>query len=83
MSTLRIAPAGDAALLVEWPPRIDPATNARAVGLGRARARHRSDLRDVVVAYASVTLYFDPVVTEAASLEADIVASVSNTCNRC
>lgn len=74
MRTLRIAPAGDAALLVEWPPRIDPATNARAVALGRALARHRSDLRDVVVAYASVTLYFDPLVTAAASLEADIVA---------
>lgn len=74
MSTLRIAPAGDAALLVEWPPRIDPATSARAIALGRALARHRADLRDVVVAYASITLYFDPLVTEAASLEADIVA---------
>lgn len=74
MSTLRIAPAGDAALLVAWPPRIDPATNARAVALGRALARHRADLRDVVVAYASITVYFDPLVTDAASLEADVVA---------
>lgn len=74
MSTLRIAPAGDAALLAEWPPRIDPVLNGRAVALGRALARHRTDLRDVVVGYASVTLYFDPLVTDAASLQADIVA---------
>ena len=74
MSPLRIAPAGDAALLVELAPRIDPAANARAAALGRALSSRRADLRDVVVAYASLTLYFDPLVTDAGSLEAHVRA---------
>jgi inhibitor of KinA len=75
MSHLRIVPAGDAALLVELPPRIDPATNARVVALGRAvRERFGHAVRDVVVGYCSVTLYFDPLQTDAGWLESEVRA---------
>jgi inhibitor of KinA len=73
MPDLRIVPAGDAALLVELPPRIDPATSARVVALGRAvRERFAGMVRDVVVGYCSVTLYFDPLQTDAARLESEV-----------
>jgi len=73
MTTLRIVPAGDAAMLIELPARIDPATNARVVALARALSdRYASLLRDVVVGYCSVTLYFDPLLVEHAWLEAQV-----------
>lgn len=61
MKDLRIAAAGDAALIVEWPPRIDPATSNRAVALATAaRERLGNAVLDAVVGYCTVTLYFDP-----------------------
>jgi inhibitor of KinA len=73
MSDLRIVPAGDAALLVELPPRIDPATSARVVALARAvREQCGGTLRDIVVGYCSVTVYFDPLQLDAAWLEAEL-----------
>ena len=54
-------PAGDSALLVSCPQRIDPAINARRVALADAVAdRCGASLRDVVVGYCTVTVYFDP-----------------------
>ena len=66
----RILPAGDAAWLVELPERIDPAVNARAIGI----ARRVTDARlpyvlDVVVGYRSVMVYVDPMADEAATIE--------------
>jgi KipI family sensor histidine kinase inhibitor len=73
MSDLRIVPAGDAALLVELPPRIDPATSARVVALARTvRERWAVTLRDIVVGYCSVTVYFDPLQLDAAWLESEL-----------
>jgi inhibitor of KinA len=73
MSELRIVPAGDAALLVELPPRIDPATNARVVALGRAVREQCGDtVRDIVVGYCSVTVYFDPLRMDAGWLESQV-----------
>ncbi len=75
---IRIVAAGDSALLVELPPSIDPATSARVVALGRAiRTRGGYALRDVVVGYCSVTVYFDPLVVDVASLETDVRALAS------
>lgn len=75
MTTLRVVPAGDAAILVEWPARIDPETNARAVALAHGVAdRCTSLLRDAVVGYCSVTLYFDPLVVDSAWLQAQVRA---------
>lgn len=75
MRDLRVVPAGDAALLVELPPRIDSATNARVVALGRAvRDRCGGAVRDIVVGYCSVTLYFDPLQMDAVWLESEVRA---------
>ncbi len=70
MAEVRIVAAGDAALLVEFPPRIDPVINGQAVALARAIAgQPPAGVRDVVVGYASVTVYFDPRRADAAALE--------------
>lgn len=70
MTELRIAAAGDAALLVEWPARIDPLVSSRAVALAQAvRAEYAAAVRDVVVGYCSATVYFDPLQVEARALE--------------
>lgn len=73
MTELRIASAGDAALLVEWPARIDPLVSSRAVALAQAvRAEYAAAVRDVVVGYCSATVYFDPLHVEASALEEDL-----------
>ena len=73
MSDFRIVQAGDAALLVEFPARIDPAVSNRAVALARAvRSRCAGSVRDVVVGYCSVTVYFDPLLVDATALEAEL-----------
>lgn len=65
MTGFRIVAAGDAAWLVEWPARIDPAVSARAVALADTIKHHHADtVRDVVVGYCSVTVYFDPLQTD-------------------
>jgi len=75
MRDLRIVPAGDAALLVELPPQIDPATSSRVVALGRAvREQCGGAVRDVVVGYCSVTVYFDPLEADAGKLESQVRA---------
>ena len=72
MTGLRIAAAGDSALLIEFPARIDPATNDRAIALAESlRRRCGPVLRDAVVGYCSVTVYFDPLVVDAAWLAAE------------
>lgn len=73
MTDLHIAAAGDAALLVELPPSIDPATSARVIALGRAvRERCGASILDVVVGYCSLTVYFDPLSLDPAWLEAEV-----------
>jgi inhibitor of KinA len=75
MDQVRIVSAGDAALLIELPARMDRRTNARAVAIAKGvRERCASWLRDVVVGYCSVTLYFDPLVADVATVEAEIRA---------
>jgi KipI family sensor histidine kinase inhibitor len=73
MSAIRISSAGDAALLVELPPSIDPQTSARVIALGDAvRACCASLIRDIVVGYCSLTVYFDPLKLDPAWLEAEL-----------
>ena len=72
-ATLRIVPAGDAALIVELPARIDPATSNRVIVLAReVRARCGELIRDAVVGYCSLTVYFDPLRLDADWLEGEI-----------
>ena len=58
--------AGDAAFVARFEQRIDPAVNARAIRTARILRRTAAGLlRDIVVGYASVTVYFDPLAAEA------------------
>jgi inhibitor of KinA len=63
--SFRVVAAGDSALIVEFEDRIDAAVNARAIaaaeGLQRAAI---PGVRDVVPAYRSVAVYFDPLHTD-------------------
>ncbi len=77
--SFRILPAGDAALVVELPERIDAELNAWCVALSRALVfRLGTIVRDVVVGYCSVTVYFDPLRVDAAWLEREVAASAGD-----
>lgn len=66
----RIVPAGDAALVVELPARIEPAISDRAIRLAEAVRRECGALvLDAVVGYCTVTVYFDPLRADAVQLE--------------
>lgn len=70
---IRIAPAGDAALVMEFPQRIDPAINARAIALAEAlQGRCGTAIRDAVVGYATLTVYFDPLAVDGVWMEAEM-----------
>jgi inhibitor of KinA len=59
--SVRIVPAGESALIVEFEDRIDPAVNARAIALaGSVQAAGFPGVRDVVPTFRSVAVYFDP-----------------------
>ena len=75
MEPIRIVAAGDAALVVELPPRVDPDINARLVTLAED-IRHRcgSSVRDAVVGYCTLTVYFDPIRVDSVWLEGEIRA---------
>jgi inhibitor of KinA len=76
MPSFRIVAAGEAALVVELPERIDPELNAWCVALSRSLvSRLGTIVRDVVVGYCSVTVYFDPLRVDAAWLEGEVGAS--------
>lgn len=67
----RIVPAGDAAWTIELPDRIDPVVNSRALELAsRIGAAAVSGVRDIVVAYRTVTVFVDPVAAGAERVQA-------------
>jgi inhibitor of KinA len=73
VSVLRVVPAGDSVLCVEFEERIDPSVNARAITLaGRLRAAALSGVRDIVPTYRSVSVAFDPLRTDFDALVARI-----------
>jgi inhibitor of KinA len=73
MPPIRIAAAGDAALLVSLPQVIDPSINAWCVAFaGLIAERYGAAVRDAVVGYASVTVYFDPLLVGPDWLEQEI-----------
>lgn len=76
VTLVRVAAAGDSALVAEFPGRIDPEINERASALAhRLRWRWGGILRDVVVGYCTVTVYFDPLRVDAPWLESEIHAA--------
>src|SRR3954452_9227043 len=74
----RIVPAGDAALIVEFEDRIDPAVNARTIACAEAIQRASlAGVRDVVPTYRSVAGYFDPLHTSNDALMACLEGAAS------
>jgi KipI family sensor histidine kinase inhibitor len=66
----RLVPLGDSALLVEFEDRIDRAINERCIALAEAlTARRVAGVRDIVPAYRTVAVYFDPLRTDRAQLQ--------------
>jgi inhibitor of KinA len=77
MFPFRIVSAGDSALVVEFPQKIDPELNAFCIAVARAIAsRCGTALRDAVVGYCSVTAYFDPLRVDTAWMEDQLNAAV-------
>jgi KipI family sensor histidine kinase inhibitor len=73
MYPIRILQAGDSALVVSLPQAIDPEINAWCVAFAEtAGDRWGSALRDVVVGYCTVTVYFDPLQVDPAWLEPEL-----------
>ncbi len=67
----RLVHAGESALVIEFEARIAPEVNARAIAAAaHVRSRRLPGVRDVVPAYRSVTIYFDPLRADARRLEA-------------
>lgn len=71
-SDYRILPAGDAAWLMEWPPHIDPALNGRVVAVADRLRDLDAGIRDVVVGYCTVTVYFDPLRVDGNTLRLEL-----------
>lgn len=62
---LRIVPAGESALIVEFDERIDPTVNAQAIALAESiQAAALAGVRDVVPTFRSVAVFFDPLRTD-------------------
>jgi KipI family sensor histidine kinase inhibitor len=75
MTFPRLVRAGDAALVVELEPRVDPDVNARAIAIAEEVAAHPvAGIRDVVTTYRSAAVHFDPLATDAPELAARLEA---------
>lgn len=67
---IRIVAAGDSALRVELPARIDVQISARVVAMAEAaKGRFGYALRDVVIGFHTLTVYFDPLAIDSRWLE--------------
>ena len=74
----RIRFAGDAAVALEFEPRIDPGVNARVVAAAtRVAAGGHRGVRDVVPSYHAVTVYLDPLRADAGRVWAALEAAAS------
>jgi inhibitor of KinA len=70
-----IRTAGDAAFVITLPAAMDEETSARAIAIAQAARRALpAQLRDVVVGYHTVTVYFDPLATDGDRLSQDLAA---------
>ena len=74
----RIRFVGDAAVALEFEPRIDPGVNARVVAAAaRVAAGRHGGVRDVVPSYHAVTVYIDPLRADAARVRAALEEAAS------
>lgn len=73
----QVRPVGEAALLVELGDRIDDAVNRRILALDALIARQMPPgVTELVPAYASLLLHFDPLLTDHGAIEAHVRALV-------
>ena len=76
---VRITPAGDAALVLELPARVDVETSARVVAIAAALRRQcGAVIRDAVVGYHTLTVYFDPLGVDSRWLESQMTEIASD-----
>jgi KipI family sensor histidine kinase inhibitor len=69
----RVVSLGDSALLVEFENRIDGPINERCIALAEAlEARRIAGVRDIVPAYRTVAVYFDPLKTDSVQLRREL-----------
>lgn len=79
----RVQPAGDAALVLEWPARFDEAISMTVIAAAEAiRQRHGTVIRDTVVGYHTLTVYFDPLAVDAHWLEQQVSEAASDPAAR-
>src|SRR5215218_3793110 len=77
---MRITSFGDAALLVEYEPVIDASVNAHILDASnRVRQAHLRGVRDVVPAYASFAVHFDPLRADITQLRAAIARAAARS----
>jgi inhibitor of KinA len=75
----RVVPLGDGALLVTFEAVIDVDMNRSVLSLAaHVRAQRMAGVRDVVPAYASCAVHFDPLRTDVARLESAISAAIDH-----
>lgn len=80
--TPRLQALGDAALTLELGEGIDPAVNARVMAARDAlAAASLPGVRDLVPTYRSLTVHFDPLVTDRAALAEHLLAAVAKQAN--
>jgi KipI family sensor histidine kinase inhibitor len=69
----KVRDAGDAAILLELEPVIDPAVNAHAIAIAASVASERlAGVRDVIPTYRSVAVHFDPLAADVEMLRASL-----------
>jgi inhibitor of KinA len=78
-----VVAAGDAAIRIEFPDRIAPDISNRAIAVADAIRRECPTLvRDVVVGYSTVTVYFDPLRTDPGTLEVHVTRLAGESATR-
>ena len=72
--------AGDSAVLLQFEAVIDPAVNERVIAIADAiRARGLPGIRDVVPAFRSVAVHFDPIALELEAVVDVVTSAAANT----
>ena len=80
MTTPQIVAIGDACLAIVFEQKIDPVVNARCVALASDLERRRlPGVRDVVPAYATVSVHFDPRRADRAHLQRELELAVTHS----
>jgi len=75
---MRIREAGDSAVVADLEAVIDPAVNARVVGIAAfLRAQAIPGVRDIVSTFHSVAVYFDPLAADVSAVDAALRAAAA------